>query len=283
MRIAKYQIIRLQKPELRSNCLIMFDSFIMDVKYDISKDNEKFIIFINDFYHNKEDYDNYYNYFKKQSYNVLSFDWRYSHNVKYKKGMSLGNYLEDLITIINLILENYPNQKIYLLGHGLGANLIINLNKKVNIKGIILLNPISRTNFIDFDWKTRFLSYYGIIFNRNIKLPVILDSQIISNNKDYQQKMKAYFEDKPLLLWYKLQMISIIRKSNWKIKQKSSNKLCLQIKNPIFSNRRKIDTLKKHIKLQIINDSHDLLWSQHFMEYSQLIDEWIQKNDKEKK
>ncbi|WP_375315694.1 hypothetical protein [Spiroplasma endosymbiont of Tipula paludosa] len=115
-----------------------------------------------------------------------------------------------------------------MLGQGLGANIISCLSNKVSVTGIILLNIISNPNYLDSDLKTKFISLYGFWFDRNVKLPVVLVEKLISKNKTYQLQIKKYFENKPFLLWYRLQMNSLINKSYWKLKNSNKKVLLLQ-------------------------------------------------------
>ncbi len=276
LRIGVSEVLSIQKPEIRKHSLIMSDCFSLSANYQVDINKNKLIIFVHDFFNSKADFKFYIDYFQKIGYNFLAFDLRYHHNEVANKKVTLGSNIKDLVTIINLFNNKYPHQQIYLLGQGLGANIISCLSNKAQVTGIILLNIISNPNYLDSDLKTKFISLYGFWFDRNVKLPVVLVEKLISKNKPYQLQIKKYFENKPFLLWYRLQMNSLINKSYWKLKSSNKKVLLLQSNNHPFGNQKKIKKLMWAHLLYFIDDAHDLLWSKNYEQYCKMIHQWIE-------
>lgn len=93
-------------------------------------------------------------------YAVVAFDLFGHGRTKGKRG-HCPNY-ESLLDAIDTVLKKaefmYPNKPIYLYGHSLGGNLVINyaLRKNHKLKGIIATSPFLRLAFNPPQWKVLF-------------------------------------------------------------------------------------------------------------------------------
>ena len=89
--------------------------------------------------------------------------------------------LELLDVIIDLAKSQFVNQPLFLYGHSMGGNLVLNyaLRKKANIRGIIASSPYLRLGFQPPKWKM-VLGKVMLKFWPSITLPAGLDPNGIS-------------------------------------------------------------------------------------------------------
>ena len=126
---------------------------------------------------------------------VVSFDL-FGHGKTNGKRGHCPSY-EALLESIDIVLEKahllFPERPIYLYGHSLGGNLVINyaLKKNSNIKGVIATSPFLRLAFNPPKWK---VSFGKLLLNiwPSLTMPSELEVDAISRDKN---EIKKYSDD----------------------------------------------------------------------------------------
>lgn len=134
----------------------------------------------------------------ENNYSVVAFDQFGHGKTSGKRGHnpSYEAVLESVKKAIDKAVQLFPDKPIFLYGHSMGGNLVINyaLRKKHNLKGIIATSPFLELAFQPPAWKL----FFGRILQKiapSITLGNELDVNHISRNKEEIQK---YIED-PLI------------------------------------------------------------------------------------
>ncbi len=102
---------------------------------------------------------------------------------------------EALLDILNEAIEKavevYPNLPIFLYGHSMGGNLVLNyaMRRKTKIKGIVATSPYLRLAFQPPKWKM-FLGKFMLKIMPSITLPSGLDPKGISRIPEEVEKYK---------------------------------------------------------------------------------------------
>lgn len=90
-------------------------------------------------------------YFQKQGYSVALLDQRGHGESGGKRGHtpSLDAMLDDIADFLKQVEEQFPNQKLVLMGHSMGGNIVLNyvLRRKTNIIALIASSPYIRLAF----------------------------------------------------------------------------------------------------------------------------------------
>jgi len=131
----------------------------------------------------------------KKGYAVVAFD-QFGHGKTKGKRGHCPNYkalLETIDYAINKAEELFPNKPVYLYGHSLGGNLVINyaLTKSNSLKGVIASSPFLRLAFNPPKWK---MVIGKLLFKilPSLTLPSELEVEAISRDKD---EVKKYCDD----------------------------------------------------------------------------------------
>lgn len=267
----------IQKSEFREKYFLTRDQYKLPANYFYEKENKIIIINIHDLASNYNQFDLINNYFRINNFNYFGFNFRL--NYENNDNENIGTVIQDLIDNINILQEIYPNHKFYLFGQGLGANIILMAIKKLkNISGLFLFNCISKKKLFKLNFISTFLIIFGFWFNLKIKLPLILNYPLISNNANVQNQIKNNLKDEPLRLWQLMQITKIVKRSLKKLKKINIPTLVVQSNNDIFANINNINkniNKNKFINFNIVIDYHDLLESSSISNYFELIKKWI--------
>ena len=126
---------------------------------------------------------------------VVSYDQFGHGKTQGKKGHNPGyTYLLDCLALVTeKTAELYPGQPLFLYGHSMGGNVVINyvLKRSHPFKGVVATSPLLRLAFQPPQWKLR----AGKIMQKlapSITLPSELDATAISRDPDEVQK---YIDD----------------------------------------------------------------------------------------
>jgi len=131
----------------------------------------------------------------KNNFAVVSFD-QFGHGKTIGKRGHCPSY-EALLESIDSAIEKanilFPEKPIYLYGHSLGGNLVINyaLKRNHNIKGVIATSPFLRLAFNPPKWKVAFGKLLLNIWP-SLTMPSELEVDAISRDKN---EVKKYLDD----------------------------------------------------------------------------------------
>jgi alpha-beta hydrolase superfamily lysophospholipase len=126
---------------------------------------------------------------------VVAFDLFGHGRTKGKRG-HCPNY-ESLLEAIDAVLKKaefmYPEKPMYLYGHSLGGNLVINyvLRRNHKLKGIIATSPFLRLAFNPPHWKV-FLGKLLLKIAPSLTMPSELEVEAISRDEN---EVKKYLDD----------------------------------------------------------------------------------------
>ena len=155
---------------------------------------------------------------------VVAFDL-YGHGSSEGKRGHCPNY-NALFDAVEKVIEKskviFPDKRILLYGHSLGANIAINytLKRKHNLKGVIASSPFLRLAFQPPKWKVQ-LGKIMLNIYPSITLPSEIDASAISRDLN---EVKRYAED-PLIHGKisPMYLFPIVDAGEWAIK--NANKL----------------------------------------------------------
>lgn len=133
--------------------------------------------------------------FLKNSISVLSYD-QFGHGKSDgKKGHHPGYelLLDSLDLMIDKTKELFEGLPVFLYGHSMGGNVVINyaLNRPGKIKGLIVTSPFLRLSFTPPSWKLFLGKLMGILWP-SITLPNELELEALSRD---QNEITAYIKD----------------------------------------------------------------------------------------
>lgn len=132
----------------------------------------------------------------KNNFAVISFD-QFGHGKSEGKRGHCPSY-EALMNLVEFAIKKgeslFPNLPVYLYGHSLGGNLVINycLKRKHNLKGVIATSPFLRLAFQPPKWKM-FIGKLLLKIMPSLTMPSEIETKAISRDKD---EVKLYEEDK---------------------------------------------------------------------------------------
>lgn len=93
----------------------------------------------------------------RHGYSVLSIDLRGHGKSEGQRGHSPGidGMLNDIDLLINHAKQKYPDLSLFLYGHSLGGNLVLNysLKRSSQVSGVIITSPFLRPAFDPATWK----------------------------------------------------------------------------------------------------------------------------------
>lgn len=131
----------------------------------------------------------------KESIAVVSYDQFGHGHSDGKKGHHPGYpYIMDALgKIIHKAIDLFPSQPVYLYGHSMGGNVVINylLRKQPDLKGSIVTSPFLRLAFKPPAWKITMGKFIQQIFP-SLTMPNELDVTALSKNPD---EIEAYQND----------------------------------------------------------------------------------------
>lgn len=217
---------------------------------------------------------------------VIGFD-QFGHGQSEGKRGHCPNY-EALLNMLEIVIEksktDFQNLPIYLYGHSMGGNLVINycLKKSHNLKGIIATSPFLRLAFQPPKWKM-ILGKLLLKIAPSVALPSELEVNAISRNKN---EVKRYSEDK--LVHDKISPMysfPIMKNGEWAIKNshklKTSMLVCHGTGDRIIdynASEEFCDNTKK-ATLKLFNDGyHELHHDLCKDEFMETILNWLVEN-----
>ncbi|WP_235083216.1 alpha/beta fold hydrolase [Spiroplasma platyhelix] len=174
-------------PQWTNSGVITRDNYLLRTNYNFVEDSRCVVIGVHSMGGSKEDFNLAKDFFHKQKISFLSFDQRnWGENGKWKYH-SLGTTVSDIEDIINVVIERFPKQKIILLGDSFGSSLVALALKRLDnqVAGAIL------TNFVTKNWNFKltaslfFKLAAGLIFYKNILLPITYDPSDLSDRTEY--------------------------------------------------------------------------------------------------
>ena len=131
----------------------------------------------------------------KNGFAVVAFDLFGHGKTKGKRGHcpSYEALLETIDYTINKAEELFPDKPVYLYGHSLGGNLVINytLRKTHTLKGVIATSPFLRLPFNPPKWKVAFGKLL-LKVSPSVTMPSELEVEAISRD---EKEVKKYCED----------------------------------------------------------------------------------------
>ena len=123
-------------------------------------------------------------YLLKKNYAVVAYDQFGHGKTKGKRGNcpSYNALLESLECVINKAEKLCPDLPVFLYGHSLGGNIVINyaLKKESNIKGVVATSPFLKLAFTPPKWKVNFGRFMLKILP-SITLPSEIEEAAISS------------------------------------------------------------------------------------------------------
>lgn len=137
---------KLQKPQLHHVDFLTADGASLPLRQWMPLHEPRALLIA---LHGFNDYSHFFeqpaNYFSSQGIACFAYDQRGFGNTS-KRGLWAGSrtYSEDLLTLIGLLKQRYPNRPVYLLGESMGGAVIINAISKMAkppVDGIILSAP----------------------------------------------------------------------------------------------------------------------------------------------
>lgn len=134
-------------------------------------------------------------YLVKNGFAVVAFDLFGHGKTKGKRGHcpSYEALLETIDYTINKAEELFPDKPVYLYGHSLGGNLVINytLRKTHTLKGVIATSPFLRLAFNPPKWKVAFGKLL-LKVSPSVTMPTEIEVEAISRD---EKEVKKYCED----------------------------------------------------------------------------------------
>jgi len=128
------------------------------------------------------------------NYAVVGFD-QFGHGKSEGKRGHCPSY-DVLMTMVDVVFakaqEEFPNKPIYLYGHSMGGNLVLNyaLKKEANLKGVIATSPFLRLAFEPPKWKMA-IGKLLLKIAPATALPSELEVEAISRDKNEVARYKA--------------------------------------------------------------------------------------------
>ncbi|MDA7762848.1 lysophospholipase [Crocinitomicaceae bacterium] len=138
------------------------------------------------------------NFFSNEGFAVMAFDIRGHGCSEGKRGHAPGyDYLmDDLDRVYLKVKTDYPSLPIFLFGHSMGGNLVINflLRKQKELDGAIVTGPYLRLGFEPPKWKIILAKLSANIWP-SLSQPTALELDALSRNQDVIHK----YEDDELV------------------------------------------------------------------------------------
>lgn len=265
---------RLHFPQWSNSGIITRDNYLLRTSYNFIDDSKIIVIGVHSIGGSKEDFDRTKVFLNQNNISFLSFDQRnWGENVKWNYH-SLGTTVVDIEDIISVLVERFPNQKIFLLGESFGSALVaLTLTRLDNqLAGVILTNFVTRGQVFKKSANTIAKASVGFLFYKNILLSINYDPEDFSdsieyidavNERNYRRNNKAF------TLLYLIQAKKITKKIFKNINHHTASPvLILQTGDDILADYDKVHenehkwrkgvTYKfyKKGKHAILNDSH---------------------------
>jgi len=138
------------------------------------------------------------NFFSNEGFAVMAFDIRGHGCSEGKRGHAPGyDYLmDDLDRVYLKVKTDYPSLPIFLFGHSMGGNLVLNflLRKQKELNGAIVTGPYLRLGFEPPKWKIILAKLSANIWP-SLSQPTELELDALSRNQDVIHK----YEDDELV------------------------------------------------------------------------------------
>lgn len=174
-------------PQWSNSGIITRDNYLLRTNYNFIEDSKCIVIGVHGMGGAKEDFNRTKEFLNKHQISFLSFDQRnWGENSKWKYH-SLGTTVIDIEDIISVLIERYPNQKIFLLGESFGSALAAIAFKRLDnqLAGAILTNFVTRNQIFKITGNSVAKVIIGFLFYKNILLPVNYDPEDFSDDIDY--------------------------------------------------------------------------------------------------
>lgn len=241
------------------------DAYDLRWKGEINKNGQFIIVYIHDIVGSREESDSLIKHFVNDNdISVVSYDQRwYGENIN-QKDKNFGLNFSDLKEIVDYIHEYYENQKIILIGHGIGASLALACAGMPGIYKVFCGSLKISNNYL-LNFNNKMAIFWSWIFSSKIKLTYKIEPEDLSNNSDFCKYLKKindqydsisvreYIQSKNFLNY-------AIKKAN---KSNVKNIIILQPLLSVFNNNDKL--AKKLLKLK--NGSYDLETFGNFKHY----------------
>ena len=137
-------------------------------------------------------------YFASKNIGIIAFDIRGHGTSEGKRGHtpSYEHLMLDLDSVYVKIKETHPSVPLFLFGHSMGGNLILNflIRKKRQVAGAIVTGPYLRLGFEPPKWKIVLAKLSSRIFPK-LTQPTGLELEALSRDKSVIYK----YEDDPLV------------------------------------------------------------------------------------
>lgn len=260
-------------PQWSNSGIITRDNYLLRTNYNFIEDSKYIIICVHSMGGAKEDFNRTKKFLNDNQISFLSFDQRnWGENGKWKYH-SLGTTISDIEDIINVLVERYPNQKIFLLGESFGASIVALALKRLDnqLAGAILVNFITKSQVFRLTTKSVFKVFIGFLFYKNILLPVNYDPSDFSDSIEYIDAVNERNyrrNNKSFTLLYFLQAKKITRKVAKNVNDTADPVMILQTEEDIMADFDKVAENEKKWrkgisykfykkgKHTILNDSH---------------------------
>jgi len=135
------------------------------------------------------------NFFSKEGFTVIAFDIRGHGCSQGKRGHtpSYGHLMDDMERVYLKIKADYPSLPIFLFGHSMGGNLVLNflLRKPNELKGAMVTGPYLRLGFEPPKWKIILAKLSANIWP-SLSQPTELELDALSRN---QEVIRKYEDD----------------------------------------------------------------------------------------
>jgi len=135
------------------------------------------------------------NFFSKEGFTVIAFDIRGHGYSQGKRGHtpSYGHLMDDMERVYLKIKADYPSLPIFLFGHSMGGNLVLNflLRKPNELKGAMVTGPYLRLGFEPPKWKIILAKLSANIWP-SLSQPTELELDALSRN---QEVIRKYEDD----------------------------------------------------------------------------------------
>ncbi|MDQ7983208.1 MAG: alpha/beta hydrolase [Spiroplasma sp.] len=250
-KIPKDKVSINQAPEFRDKFILTRDQYQLKIYQQINQKSNVIIVGIHDLQGQKDDFKFLSNLCYQEQWSLIAYDRRgVGKNLTDWKFQSLNTDINDTKDVVKAIKTKYPNHKIILFGEAIGACIASSAcQDNQQVDGLIISNLITKNNLYPFSLLLFFKVIIAFFFNRNVKLPIYIEPEDISNNNAYITNMKQRYTLKQVwslnFLW---QFKQLNKKTPKIIRNLTQPTLILQSGDDVFSDFHQLRVLNKKWK-----------------------------------
>ncbi|WP_338971462.1 serine aminopeptidase domain-containing protein [Spiroplasma endosymbiont of Panorpa germanica] len=223
----KYRYQKNHAPELiKKKWFINIDNFKLNWFGEINPKGDKIILCIHDLGFSSRQFDNIEEYMLKKNpaTSVVSFDLRGHGKNEIEKYHNLGKHLFDVKQVVTYLINKYPDQKLIILGTGLGSLLTQEVMGLVNVEKVILAS-LSNKIFYQSLSKANSRIFWGTIFNSQKLIPLNYEPLDLMENNVGMQNYKKSLADSGFISVREFYQFNTLQRRFWKALSKNSDKV----------------------------------------------------------